>query len=163
MSNNGELSGQKEKVAAGILGAVLFALIGGIIYVALYKADIFPPLSGLAAAALSFLGFRLFAKKPSLKSVFISLGVAVGVLILFTYLLLAWDCYNAYLEWYSAGQVKHPITFIHALFYGHQFLADPNVLAYYLKQLGLTALFCVIGSVLFFIDGVKRYREQKHY
>ena len=53
MSNNGELSGQKEKVAAGILGAVLFALIGGIIYVALYKADIFPPLSGLAAAALS--------------------------------------------------------------------------------------------------------------
>ena len=83
MSNNGELSGQKEKVAAGILGAVLFALIGGIIYVALYKADIFPPLSGLAAAALSIFGFRLFAKKPSLKSIFISLGVTVVMLVLF--------------------------------------------------------------------------------
>ena len=163
MSNNGELSGQKEKVAAGILGAVLFALIGGIIYVALYKADIFPPLSGLAAAALSIFGFRLFAKKPSLKSIFISLGVTVVMLVLFMSLMLAWDAYDVYLEWYSEGKVKQPITFFQALLYGHQFLAEPAVLTYYLKQLGLTALFCVIGSVLFFIDGVKLYREQKHY
>ncbi len=163
MSYNSALSGQKEKVAAGVLGAALFALIGGIIYVVLYKADIFPPLSGLAATALSIVGFRLFAKKPSLKSVFISLGIAFVILVLFTYLILAWDVYDAYLEWYSAGEVKQPITFIQALLYGHQFLAQPSVLAYYLKQSGLTALFCVIGSVMFFIDGIKLYREQKQY
>lgn len=163
MSYNEELSEQNEKVAAGILGAFLFALIGGALYIALYKIDIFPPVSGMAAIVLSIIGFRLFGKKPSLKSVFVPMLITVVVIVLAIYLTLAWDAYEVYAIWYENGESERSITAGQALLYGYQFLADPGILTYYVKQFGLTFLFCIVGSVLFIIDGIKLYREQRDY
>lgn len=163
MSYSEELSEQNEKVAAGIIGAILFSLIGGALYIALYKIDIFSPVSGIAAVILSIVGFRLFGKKPSLKSVFIPMIITIAVMVLAIYLTLAWDAYSVYAIWYENGEAEHSITAGQALLYGYQFLADPGILAYYIKQFGLTVLFCIVGSVLFIIDGIKLYREQRDY
>ena len=163
MSYNDEISETYENAGAGVLGALLLSLIGGIVFVGLFWIDIFAPLAGIITVVLAIIGFRLFAKKPSLKSVFISLAVALVVMAVADYFTLALDAYRAYADWYSTGDVDSPITFAQAVLYGYQFLADPAVLSYYLKQFGFSVLFCIAGSSIFIVDGVKLYKQQKEY
>ena len=163
MSYNEDYSETEENVGLGILGAFLFALIGVIVFVGLYWINIFPPLAGIFTVSMAIVGFRLFAKKPSLKSIFISIVVAIAVAVLAEYITLAVDAYYAYADWYATGEASSPITLGQAFLYGYQFLAEPSILSYYLKEFLLTALFCVLGSALFIADGVKLYRAQKDY
>ena len=163
MSYNNDYLEREENIGTGILGAFLLALIGGLVYVGLYWINLFPPICGVLIIVLAIIGFRLFGKKPSLKSVFISLAVSVFVLVIATYFTLAIDAYYAYADWYANGEADSAITFAQAVLYGYQFLAEPSLFLYYLKQFGLTLLFCFAGSTLFIVDGVKLYKQLKEY
>ena len=163
MSYNNDYLEREENVGAGVFGAFLLALIGGLVYVCLYWINIFPPIAGILIVVLAIVGFRLFGKQPSLKSVFISLAVSIVVLLIATYFTLAIDAYYAYADWYANGETESQISMAQSVLYGYQFLAEPSLLFYYLKQIGLSLLFCIAGTILFIVDGVKLYKEMKEY
>lgn len=163
MSYNNDYQEREENVGAGILGAFLLALIGGLVYIGLYWINVFPPICGVLIIVLAIIGFRLFGKKPSLKSVFISLAVSFVVLIITIYFTLVIDAYLAYADWYANGETESAISFGQAILYGYQFLSEPSLFLYYLKQFGLAVLFSLAGSTLFIVDGVKLYKQLKEY
>ena len=163
MSESLDYIEENEKIGPGILGALLFSLIGGVIWVILFWADMFPGICGTACVVLAMTGYRLFSKKSSLKGVFIAVGAAVCIILLAVYFCLAVDVYRVFNEWYANGEYDHAVSFINAVAYSHQFLAEPTVFWLLLKDFGWGMLFCAIGSLLFIVDGIKQHRLQKEY
>lgn len=59
---------RKENVVAGIVGALLFALLGGVLYFLIYQLGYIAGLCGLVTVVLAIFGYQLFSgKKDSLK------------------------------------------------------------------------------------------------
>ena len=163
MSESLEYIEENEKVAAGIFGALIFSLIGGVLWVLIFWADLFPGICGIACVVSAVIGYRLFAKKASLKGVFIALAVSVLMLALASYFCLAIDVYKVFNVWYANGEYDHAVSFGNALAYAYQFFADREVMAFMLKDFGWGILFCVIGAFTFIVDGIKQYRLNKEY
>ena len=161
MSEELEYREEKENTAAGILGALLFALIGGALWVLIFWADIFPGFCGMACIVAAVIGYRLFSKKASLKGVFIAFAAAVLIMLIASYFSLAIDVYNTLNQMYADGEYSRSVSFLNAVAYSYQFLAEPDVVKYLLKDFGWGMLFCVIGAFTFVADGFRQYRRQK--
>lgn len=161
MSESIENIEESERVFPGLMGAMLFALLGGLLWVVLFWADIFPCICGVACVVGAVTGYRLFSKSGSLKGVLLSVGISVVVMLLALYFCLAIDVYRTLNEWYANGEYDHAVSFINSIAYSHQYLASPIVLKYLMKDFGWGMLFCAIGAFTFIADGIKQYRLQK--
>jgi len=72
----------KENVLAGIVGAFLFSLAGGVLWFLLYQIGFVAGISGLVGAVCAIKGYSVFAKKESTKGIIISLIVTLVVMII---------------------------------------------------------------------------------
>jgi hypothetical protein len=86
----------KERVGAGILGAFLFALGGGILYILFAQVGFISVLSGLAGVFLAIKGYQIFGKKLSKRGLVIAVVVTVLVLILAWYINCAITVYREF-------------------------------------------------------------------
>lgn len=156
---NGEQGGmpeapEKEKVLLGFLGAFLFSLAGGVIYVILYQLGILAAICGWVTFILAGVGYRKFSgtkEKFSVKSIVASLVMLVVVILLAEYVCLAIDIYKYFVEEYY-------ITFLDAFLSVPDFLTDGEFLKAVLGELGFSYLFgfiAVIGNIANFIKGRK--------
>lgn len=137
---------QKENTVAGIVGAFLFALAGGIIYFLLYQIGIFAALSGTVAVICAIKGYSVFGKGESIKGVIISTVIAFLVIVAAWYLCLSYDVYTVYGEWFELGEIDFQITFFEAVRGSHIYLFGPDMIPAYWLDLGLGLLFCVLGA-----------------
>ena len=135
-----------ENVLAGIVGAFLFSLAGGIIWFLLYQVGILAAFSGLIGVVCAIKGYAIFGKRESTKGIIISTVIAFIVLVLAWYLCLSYDVYDAYQLWYEEGHVDFTLTFFESVANAHLFLEEPEIASAYFKDLGLGLLFCVIGA-----------------
>lgn len=71
----------KENVAAGIAGAFLFSLAGGIIYFILYLIGITASISGLVGVICAIKGYSIFAKRESKRGVLIAVVASLLVIV----------------------------------------------------------------------------------
>ncbi len=163
LSEELEYREETENIAAGALGALLFALIGGALWVFIFWADIFPSICGLACIVAAVIGYRLFGKKASLKGVFIAFAAAVFVMLIACYFSLAIDVYNTLNRLYADGEYSHQVSFLNAVAYSYQFLSQAEVVKLLLKDFGWGMLFCVIGAFTFVVDGIRQHKRQKEY
>ena len=161
MSDNTEMVENNEKIGLGILGAFLFSLIGCALWILLYWINIFPNFCGIIMAVLAILGYKLFTKSKSMKSVVIPFVICIIFLLITCYICLAADVYYAYNGWFETGELSYTVPFSKAFLYAYQFFGDTGVLLAYIKEFGLGLLFCIVGSVLFFVDAVKHKKELK--
>ncbi|MBR3142707.1 MAG: hypothetical protein IKF09_06065 [Clostridiales bacterium] len=161
MSESLDYIEENERIGPGILGALLFSLIGGVIWVILFWAGMFPGICGTACVVLAMIGYRLFSKKSSLKGVFIAVGAAVCIILIAIYFCLAIDAYRAINERYANGEYGHAVSFLNAVAYSYQFLTEPDIFLLLLKDFGWGMLFCAFGAFTFIVDGVKQHRLQK--
>ena len=161
MNGNPEIIEQKENYLLGALGALLFALSGGIIWFLLYQVGYLAGISGLIGVICAIKGYKLFAKKESLAGVIISVVAAILVMIVAAYFCLSMDVYQAYQEWYANGEVNFTITFTEAVMNAHLFLQDGEILGAYLKDLGIGLLLCVIGASRFVANAMQEVKAQK--
>jgi len=152
-----------ENIGLGILGALLFALIGGGLWVLFFRWNLFHEICAVACVTGAVIGYRLFTKSRSLKGVLISMAAAIIVMLIASYTNLSIDVFFAYRTWFENGQVDHQLSFIQAVAGAYQFLVEPEVMTYCLKELGYGMLFWAVGSFVFVADGIKYYREQKEY
>jgi len=152
---------QSENVIAGIVGAFLLSLVGGLVWFLLYQADIIASFSGLIGVILAIKGYGWFAKKESIKGVIIASVIAFLVLVLAWYLCLGKDIYEACWLWYQEGEIDFPLTFSESLQAAPDFLADPEIGPEYFKDLAMGLLFAVLGSVGTVVTTLKNVKNRK--
>ena len=147
-----------ENVLAGVVGAFLFSLVGGILWFVLYQIGYVASVSGLVGVVCAVKGYTFFAKTKdeSKKCLIISVISAVIILVISWYFCVAYDIYLAYQDWFAAGEVDFTVTFFEAVRLIPYFFEDTELLVAYLKDLGLGVLFAGIG-VLFYL----KQREKK--
>ncbi len=136
----------KENFGAGLVGAFLFALAGGILWFVLYQVGFLAGISGFVGVICAIKGYSLFAKGESVKGVIASAIIALIVIIIAWYSCLAYDVYLAYEEWYANGEIDFTITLSEAFRGAYLFLEDPDIASSYLLDLGLGVLLCIVGS-----------------
>ena len=136
---------KEENVVAGIVGAFLFSLAGGIIWFLLYQVGILAAFSGIIGVVCAIKGYAIFGKRESTKGIIISTVIAFIVLVLAWYLCLSYDVYDAYQLWYEEGHVDFTLTFFESVANAHLFLEEPEIASAYFKDLGLGVLFAFMG------------------
>ncbi len=141
----------KENVLLGILGAFLFSLVGGVVYFVLYQLGYLAALSGIVAVICAMYGYKLFAKGESKKTVVIAVIMSFVVIVFAWYGCLAKDVYNAYAEWYQAGEIDYTITFSTAFSNAYKFLDDIDVARSYYTDLVMSLFLSIIGCVGMFV------------
>lgn len=147
---------ERENVLAGTVGALLFSLVGGVLWYVLYQVGFLAGISGIVGVICAIKGYSVFAKRESKKGVIISLICAVVVMILAWYLCLASDVYLAYQEWYEAGDVDFTVTFFEAVRGAYLFLQDSEIATGYFTDLAIGLGLCVVGAARNVIEAFKR-------
>ena len=143
-----ELSQHKENVVAGIAGAFLFSLVGGVLWYFLFRVGIWAGVSGIAGVLAAVRGYTCFAKKQSLMGIAISIITAVLVLVAAWYLCLATDVYHVYKFWHQTGKIDYEISFGQAISIAHTYFSDQDIAFAYLKYLGIGVAFCFFAGFL---------------
>lgn len=150
----------KENVLAGIVGAFLFSLVGGALWFVFYLFGFIAGISGLIGAICAIKGYSIFAKKESTKGIIISVIIALLVMVLAWYLCLGYDIYNAYQDWFNAGEVDFTLTFFESVQAAPIFLADSEIGPAYFGDLGLGLLFCVVAGGSYVVNKIKNSKRK---
>ena len=75
------LNEQNENVVAGIIGAFLFALAGGVLWYLFYQMGFISGLAGSVGVICSVSGYSFFAKKESKKGIVIAVIMSIFVIL----------------------------------------------------------------------------------
>ena len=161
MPENITVTKEKENVLAGTVGALLFALAGGIVWFLLYQVGFMAGISGIVGVVCAIKGYSLFAKTESLKGVIISIVAAVVVMILAWYLCLSLDVYKDFQRAFEAGEIDFSLTFGESVQNAYLFLEDPEIALAYLKDLGIGLLLCVVGAYRSVANALQRIKQAK--
>ena len=161
MNKNFSGTQEKENVFAGTVGALLFALAGGVVWFLLYQVGFMAGISGIVGVVCAIKGYSLFAKTESIKGIVISIIAAVVIMILAWYLCLSLDVYNAYQDWYTSGDIDFTLTFAESVQSAYLFLEEPDIAVEYLKDLGIGLLLCVVGAYGSVSNALRRVKQAK--
>lgn len=135
----------KENTFAGAVGAFLFALVGGVLWVVLYQLGFLAGISGIVGVICAIKGYQLFAKKSSTKGIVIAVIMTVLVLVIAWYLCLSLDAYQAHIAWFEAGELDYRITFADAVLGSYIYLFDPETALSCWGDLLIGLLLCGTG------------------
>lgn len=146
--------GRKENVVAGIVGAFLFALLGGVLYFLIYQLGYIAGLCGLVTVVLAIFGYQLFSgKKDSLKGVVIAIVVSIVVIFLAEYLGVAYEVFK---EWKELG-----LSFLDVVQMMPDILQIPEVLPEFLKDLAIGYFLGAIASFTSIRNAVAANKRKK--
>ena len=131
-----------ENMVAGIVGGVLFSLIGVALYFVCYQMGFIAGICGLAIFFLTGLGYDIFAKTKGKKSTArLVTCILATVVMLFAaeYLSLAYEIYDFFKD---LG-----ISFFDAFASVPDFMADPEVGNAVMEDLIFAYIFAVVAIV----------------
>ncbi len=163
MNNNTTFIKEQENTLAGVVGAFLFSLVGGILWFVLYQIGYLAAISGFVGVICAVKGYTFFAKtkNESVKCVVISAVMTTLVLIISWYFCVAYDIYYVFNEAFAAGEIDFTYTFFEAVqVTPYMLLEDTEVLVAYLKDLGIGLLFAVLGVVYYLSIREKRMKAE---
>ena len=152
----------QENVLAGVVGAFLFSLVGGILWFVLYQMGYLAAISGLVGVICAVKGYTFFAKikNEDKKCIIISTLITAAVLIIAWYFCVGYDIYLAYQDWYAAGEVDFTLTFFESIASVPYFFEDSEILIPYLKDLGIGLGFAVLGVIYYLSLREKRMKRE---
>lgn len=148
----------EENVLFGVVGAFLFSLVGGLVYVVLNMAGFLSALSGLIGVVCAIKGYSFFAKKESKRGVVISVIMAAVVIIIAWYVCFCLDMVEAYQYWLETGEVDYAPTFFEYLPFGFY---DLTVNPVYFVDLLLSLALGAVGCGSYISQMVKRQKAIK--
>lgn len=146
---------------AGIVGAFLFSLVGGIVWFILWQIGIIAGISGIIGVICAIKGYSIFAKKESVKGIVISIVITVIVMVIAWYFCLSMDVYQAHKDWLAEGYIDYTITFGDSVRNAYVYLEEPEIASEYIKDLVIGLAFCIIGGVGYVMSAVKRVKAEK--
>ena len=154
-TNDTDAAARSENILAGIVGAFLFSLAGGVIWFILDRIGFYAGISGIVAVVCAVKGYQVFARRDSKKGVILAVIVSMLTMVLAWYCCLALDVFQAYKEWYAAGEVDFTLTYFQSLRNAYLFLEDWDIAGGYFLNLGIGLLLCIVGSLRFIINAFK--------
>ena len=146
----------EENVLAGAVGAFLFALVGGVLWFALYMCGFLAGISGIIGVVCAIKGYSVFGKNESKKGIVISVLMTIIVLALSWYLCLGYDIYDAYNMWYENGEIDYTLSFFESVRVAPEFLADPEIGPAYFGDLAIGLLLSVVGVGSYLVKKSKK-------
>ena len=149
----------KENVVAGIVGAFLFSLVGGVLWFLIYMFGFIAGISGLIGAVCAIKGYALFAKKESVKGIIISVIISLLVIALAWYFCIAYDIYTVYMELFELGEIDFFFTFPESVQVAPMFLADPEIAVPYFKDLAIGLILCIVGGGSYVVNSIKNTKR----
>ena len=152
----------RENVVAGIVGAFLFSLAGGILWFVIYLFGFIAGISGLVGAVCAIKGYSIFAKKESMKGIIISVIISLLVIVAAWYMCFAYDIYVAYQEWFAAGEIDFTLSFADSVYNVPYFLSDSEIGPTYIKDLLIGLVFCIIGGGSYVVNKMKGLKNAKN-
>lgn len=142
-----------ENIIAGIIGAFLFSLVGGILYFIVYQAGFIAGICGLFTVALAGLGYQLFSgKKNSLTGVIASIIMLIIIMALAEYTCVAYEIFKALKDDYEIG-------FFDAFRGVPTMLQEPELLTAFIKDLLISYVLGIIASVGYIRGALKARKE----
>ena len=145
----------KERVGAGILGAFLFALGGGLLYILFEQIGFISVLSGLAGVFLAIKGYQIFGKKLSKRGLVIAVVVTLLVLVLAWYLSCTIAIYREY---------KDEFNFFECLLLVPKIFKDyPDFTKSALVDLGVSLAFAGVGGAVLVSIVSARMKQNAQY
>ena len=153
---------QKENVFAGVIGALLFALAGGILWFVLYQIGYIAAISGSVGVICAVKGYLLFSrsKRESIKCLLISSLAAVAVLVLAWYLGISYEIHLLYKQLFESGEIDYSLNFIESVRVLPYFFEDSEFLSASLIDLGSSLLFAVLGIISYLLPNRKKKKLQ---
>jgi hypothetical protein len=118
MNQTNSAPASRENVGLGILGAFLFALVGGIVYYVLWSIGIIAALSGIIGVICAIKGYEIFARRSTGRGIAISVIAAALVLIFAWYFCHCTDVQAYYRALYEAGEIEFVPSMGVCLLYG---------------------------------------------
>lgn len=130
-------------VPLGVLGAVLFSLVGGVVYYVLWSIGIIAALSGIIGVLCAIKGYELFARSGSKAGIAAAVVSSVIVMILAWYVCFCADLHTFYASLYEAGELESLPTMALCLRYGYLDLpANPAYFVDLVLSLAMSGLGC---------------------
>lgn len=135
-----------ENVIAGLVGALLFSLIGVVLYVVIYQFNIIAGICGLVMFVLASFGYGVFSKsknKGSIPGLIISIIVTIVMIFVAEYFCLALEIYKVYSDF--------GVTIFDAIGATPDFLSSPEIseaVAHDLTYAYLFGFIATIGSII---------------
>lgn len=139
-------------ILAGVVGAFLFALIGGAAYFLIYQLGFIAGISGLIIFVLATFGYGLFSKaKAESPKAGLIVAVIMTVFMIFAaeYTCLAYEIFDAFKD--------YDITFFDAFRSVPEFLADSEVQTAVIEDL----LFAYLFGLAAMISHIVKSRKTK--
>ena len=160
MDNNQNYDNIQENVIAGVVGAFLFSLVGGILWFVLYAIGYIASISGLVGVICAIKGYSIFAKKESTKGIVIATVIAVLVIVVAWYFGIGYEIYDLYRYWFETGEVEFTVTFFDAVWGVPMYLFDPEYTWLFLKDLLIGLMFCVFGAGGYVINEIRNSKAK---
>ncbi len=139
-------------VLAGIVGAFLFALIGGFLYFVIYQAGIIAGICGLVIFVLANFGYGLLARtqnKLSLVGLISAIAATVVMIFVAEYVSIAYAFYNENKE------------YLRDFFEAIRILPDYLVYEEFFKEMAMAYLFAFIASIGNIVNIIKARKAAK--
>ena len=141
-------------VIAGIVGAFLFALIGGLLYFVIYQIGVIAGICGLAIFVLANFGYNLFAKgnKNTIVSLVVSIVMMIVMIFLAEYVSLSFEIFQTFKD--------EGITIFDAIRATPEFLAEPEIGNAVAGDLAFAYIFGFIASISNIVNIVKARKKK---
>ena len=132
-----------ERVELGVLGALLFALAGGVVYYALWSVNIIAAISGIICVICALKGYEIFAGVRTKRGIFISVAASALMLALAWYFCYCSDIHAYWEAAFAAGEADYAPTIWECLRYGYLDLpANPGYLVDLILSLAMGGVGC---------------------
>ena len=129
---------KQENVGMGILGAVLFSVAGGALWVLLDRIGFIAGISGYVAFLCATKGYALFSGKQSKRGIIISVVASIVMMLIAAYVCLAWEVFDVFRA--------EGVSFLNCLKYSYEFLADGEIAGSFFLDLLVGLVLCVVAS-----------------
>ncbi len=132
----------KENFVLGFIGALLFSLIGAVLYFAVYQIGVIAAVCGLAIFLLANFGYVKFSKSGTLTTKGIVVSAVITLIMIFfsEYFCLSFEIYKVYKNEYD-------INIFDAIGVTSSFLNDSNVLSGFIKDLAIAYIISIVAIV----------------
>lgn len=136
-------SASRGRVCLGAAGALLFALVGGIVYLVLWSIGIIAALSGIIAVICAIRGYEIFAGERSPRGIAVAVTAAAVVLIFAWYHGFCGDLRDYGQALYEMGEIDAVPSMGDCLRYGFVDLpANPGYFVDLLISLAMGGVGC---------------------
>ncbi len=141
-------------VIAGIVGAFLLALVGGLLYFVIYQLGVIAGICGLVIFVLANFGYSLFAKsdKNSIVGLVVSILMTIAMIYLAEFLCISYEIFQVYKD---GG-----ITIFDAIRATPEFLEEPELVKAVAHDLVFAYIFGFIATISNIVNIVKSRKKK---